>query len=290
MVSNVLAAAAILRQHYRRMWSIGLLGSLTALGLVPLALYMPRVAWARYVLLLLACLYAGRKSVQYFRARGALKQLSMEEHFLRYGSSDRQVQKCIESDENLWTKSCTLAAIKTMAPRRLPEELLSQEKRDRIMAIYRRTFRRLIPQNAVLDLWCLGGIAFVIVIAPTITVDMRAVMFQAGFLSLALAVAAEASHLFVNRRLGEALRRLFDTLIDWTLSREFVGLATKSPAYSHHLHYFAPPWFASGGVSDEFDAIIFSGSADKSLAEKALASEMAAAIYSGDGAGPVVDA
>ncbi|MEX0748090.1 MAG: hypothetical protein WD275_08835 [Rhodothermales bacterium] len=259
MVSNVLAAAAILRQHYRRLRSIGLLGSLTALGLVPLALYMPRVMWTQYILLSLVCLYAGRKTVQFFRSRGALKQLSMEEHFLRYGSTDGQVRKCIENEANLWTRSCILAALKEVAPRRLPEELLFDQKKDRVFGVYRRSFRQIIPHTSHLDLLLLCGILLIVFAAPMIEIDPRAVMFQAGFLALGMAAVAEVSHVFVTRRLSGSLHRLFDSLSTWTLGRGLVGLTSRSPAYAHHLHYFAHPWFASGGVGSEFEGLVFSG-------------------------------
>ena len=304
MVSNVLAAAAILRQHYRRLRSIGLLGSLTALGLVPLALYMPRVTWAQYILLSLVCLYAARKTVQFFRSRAALKQLSMEEHFLRYGSSDGQVRKCIENEENLWTRSCILAALKDVAPRRLPEELLFEQEKDRILGVYRRSFRQIIPHTSHPDLVLLCGILLIVFTAPMIAIDLRAVMFQAGFLALAMAVVAEASHVFVTHRLSGSLRRLFDSLSTWTLVRGLVGLTSRSPAYAHHLHYFAHPWFASGGIGSDFEGLVFSGAgaehdtlifSGEALKREAVAfrSEIADSVdraFSGDGGGATADA
>lgn len=254
MVSNVLAATAILRLHFRRLRWVGLLGALAALGLVPLALFMPRTDWWRYVVLSLVCLYTGRKVVQFFKARSALKQLSMEDHFLRYGSSGRQIQKCVENAEHMWTRSRILAGLKVIAERRMPSDLLLDEKRQRIYYRFRHAFRPMMPRVAVLDLGLLAAISVAMATAPAVAIDFRAVIFQAGFLALALSVAAEVSHLMVNRQLKGTLERLFNSLSDWTVREGLEAVYVHSGAYSHRLLYFAQPWFASVADAEEDDS------------------------------------
>lgn len=241
MVSNVLAATVILRQHYRRLRSIGLLGSITALGLVPLALYMPRPEWSRYTLLSLVCLYAGRKAVQFLRARVALKQLSMEEHFLRYGCAAGRVQKCIETDEHLWTRSCILTGLKGVMAHPITTDMVGDEKRNRVYRQFKRSFSVLDPAHAFLDAGLLLAILILLSVVPSIGVDLRAILFQAGFLALAVAGVAEASHLMIHRRLIETLPRFFTALTDWTIREAFHAAVEAS--YSHRLLYFAQPWF-----------------------------------------------
>lgn len=246
MVSNVLAATAILRQHYRRLKSIGLLGTITALGLVPLALYMPRPDWARYTLLSLVCLYAGRKAVQFARARAALKQLSMEEHFLRYGCADGQVQKCIESDQHMWTRSCILKGLKGVMAHPITTDMVGDEKRNRVYRQFKLSFQSLDPAHAFVDAGLLFTVLIILSLAPSIGVDLRAILFQAGFLALAVAGVAEASHIMIHRRLLETLRRFLTALTDWTIRQAFHAAVEAS--YSHRLLYFAQPWFAKESV------------------------------------------
>ena len=241
MISTILAATAILRQHYRRLRSIGLLGTITALGLVPLVLYMPRPDWARYTLLSLVCLYAGRKAVQYLRARSALKQLSMEEHFLRYGCARGRVEKCIKNDEHLWARSCTLSGLKGVMAHPITTDMVGDEKRNRVYRQFKRAFEALAPTHAFLDVGLLGVVVFILSTAPSIGVDLRAILFQAGFLALAIAWVAESSHLMIRRRLLETLPRFFTALTDWTIRQAFHAAVQAS--YSHRLLYFAQPWF-----------------------------------------------
>ncbi len=244
MVSNVLASAAILRRHFRRLRYLALLGTASAIGLIPLVLYMPKAAGARYALLMLVCLFAGRKVVQYFRAHRALKQLSMEEHFLRYGSTVGSVQKCVENDEHMWTRSRILLALRTMTIHRLPSNMLVNEKHQKILHRYRRAFQKMLPNVGVLDLVFLAGISLLLATVPSVAVDFRALIFQAGFLALVVAVVTEVSHFFANRQLRGGLERLFHSLSEWTI-REGLEALSRSGEYSHQLHYFAQPWFAA---------------------------------------------
>lgn len=250
MVSNVLAAAAILRRHFRRLRYIGLLGTASAVGLIPLVLYMPELVGVRYALLLVVCLYAGRKVVEYFRAHAALKQLSMEENFLRYGAASGSVQKCVENDDHMWTRSRILLGLKAMALHRLPNSMLVNEKHKRILLRYRRAFQKMLPRVGILDLVLLIGVVLLLSLSPTVKIDLSALIFQAGFLALAVAIAAEISNFFVNRQLREGLERLLQTLSDWTI-REGLEALSRSDAYSHQLHYFAQPWFAASPDRDD---------------------------------------
>jgi hypothetical protein len=253
MLSTVLAATAVLRLHFRRLRSIGLLGAVTALGLVPLSLYMPRAGWARYTMLSLVCLYAGRKVVQFLRSRAALRQFSMEEHFLRYGSSAGRVQKCIESDSHLWTRSCILGGLKGLMHHPITTDMIGDEKRDRVYRQFHRAFRKLEPAHAYLDSGLLLSLIVLVIAIPSIGINLRAILFQAGFLALAVAAIAEISHLIIRRRLFETMRRFYGTLTEWAIREALHAAVTAS--YSHRRLYFAPPWFAdSSDVDDDIDA------------------------------------
>lgn len=230
---------------------MGLLGVLGAVGLIPLALYMPRDDWSRYVLLSLVCLYAGRKIVQFINARGSLKQLSMEEHFLRYGSSGRRVQKCVQNDDHMWTRSGIVSGLKAISSRRLPGDLMADEKRNRIYQGYRQAFRALLPRLAVLDAGLVAAVGITMVLVPTIQVNLGTMMFLAGFVALALSGTVEVARWFVDRQLAEALDRWFNALSDWTLRERFENLQFQSDAYSHRLLYFTQPWFADGSAGEE---------------------------------------
>ena len=228
---------------------MGLLGAVTALGLIPLSLYMPRWDWARYTLLSLVCLYAGRKVVQFLRSRAALKQLSMEEHFLRYVSSAGRVQKCIENDTHLWTRSCILGGLKGVMHHPITTDMIGDEKRDRVYRQFHRAFRQLEPSHAYGDVVLLLSLFALLSTVPSIEVNLSAIMFQAGFLALAVAGFTEFSHLMIRRRLIETMRRFYGTLTEWAIREALHAEVTAS--YSHRLLYFAPPWFADSSDSDE---------------------------------------
>lgn len=249
MLSTVLSATAVLRQHFRRIRSIGLLGSVTALGLVPLTLYMPRPDWAKYTLLSLVCLYAGRKVIQFLKSRSALRQLSMEEHFLRYGVSAGHVQKCVHTDDHLWTRSCILGGLKGLMHHPITTDLIGDEKRNRVYRQFHSAFRDIEPARAYFDIGLLTTIFALLIAVPSIGINLRAIMFQAGFLALAVAAVAEASHLMIHRKLFETMQRLYSALTEWAIREAFH--AAVSVSYSHRLLYFAPPWFAGERETSE---------------------------------------
>lgn len=251
MVSNVLAAAAILRRHFRRLRIIGLLGTAAAVGLIPLILYVPESQLAVYFLLSIVCLYAGRKVVQYFRGHGSLKQLAMEEHFLRYGATGGSMQKCVENDEHMWTRSRILAGLKAMASHRLPNNMMLEEKHRRILQRYRHAFQKMLPAVGLVDLTLLGMLLVVLLLAsPSEDVSYRAMPVIAGVLAYVVALLAETMHLLVNRQLRDGLERLFYALSEWTV-REGLEALSRSGAYSHQLLYFAQPWFAAVDREEE---------------------------------------
>ncbi len=242
MLSTVLAATAVLRRDFRRLRSVALLGAVTALGLIPLSLYMPRADWARYTLLSLVCLYAARKLIQFLRSRVALKQLSMEEHFLRYGSSVQRVRRCMEHDAHIWTHSCILGGLKGVMQHPITTDLIGDEKRDRVYRQFHRSFRKLEPARAILDGGLLLGMLVVLSLTPSITVSFGAVLFLAGFLSLAIASFAEISHQMIRRQIFETMRRVYGALTEWAIRDALQSAVTAS--YSHRRLYFAQPWFA----------------------------------------------
>ena len=244
MVSNVLAAAAILRQHFRRLRIIGLLGTAASVGLVPLILHVPESQIAVYFLLSIVCLFAGRKVVQFFRAHRSLKQLAMEEHFLRYGATGGSVQKCVENDEHMWTRSRILQGLKEMAAQRIPNNMMIEEKHRRILQRYRQAFEKMLPAVGLVDLTLLAMLLVILLIAPKDEIGFRSLPFIAGILAYVVAILAETVHLLVNRQLREGLERLFYSLSEWTV-REGLEALSRSGAYSHQLLYFAQPWFAA---------------------------------------------
>jgi hypothetical protein len=253
MVSNVLAAAAVLRRHYRRLASMSLLGLLGAAGLVPLVLYMPREDVARYLLLLLVCVYAGRKIVQLVHARAARKQLATEEHFLRYGSSSRRMQKAVRNEDEMWQRSAVVSGLRAIDSHPVRDGLMAEERRRLIYRRYRQAFRTLRPSLAVFDALLIAVLVATMLLAPRIQVSLITMLFLAGFVALALTGAVEAARWFVHRQLAESLERWFDALSDWTLRVSLEQLHARSEAYAHRLLYVAQPWFADGGESSGAD-------------------------------------
>ncbi len=244
MVSNVLASAAILRRPFSRLRYLGLLGTACSVGLIPLVLHMPESTGGRYGLLVVVCLFAGRKVVQYFRGHAALKQISMEEHFLRYIATGGSIQKCVENENHMWARSRILGGLRTLATNRFPSNMLVSERHQRVLHRYQHAFQELMPRSSLPDILLILVFGIMLALTPTSDVDFGAFIYQAGFLALIVAVIGEGSHLIVNRRLHEGLNRLFQTLTDWTI-REGLQKLERTGPYAHHLHYFAPPWFAT---------------------------------------------
>jgi hypothetical protein len=109
------------------------------------------------------------------------------------------------------------------------------------------------PAQAYLDSGLLISLIVLVITVPSIGIKLRAIMFQAGFLALAVAAFAEISHLIIRRRLFETMRRFYGTLTEWAIREALHAAVTAS--YSHRRLYFAPPWFAdSSDVDDDADA------------------------------------
>ncbi|MEX0822335.1 MAG: hypothetical protein WD021_09340 [Rhodothermales bacterium] len=242
---------------------MGLLALAGAVGLIPLVLYAPRHDGWRYTLLFLVCLYAGRKIVRFVRARRAQKQLNVEEHVLRYGSSGRRVQKCIQNGEHMWTHSRIVAVLTDISRDRFPTELTLEARRRRIYTRYRQAFRDLRPQNGLLDTVLVVSVAGLTGLVPTIEVDLRTVLFLGGFLALSVVASVECVRWFADARLSSAVDRWFGALSEWTLRDCLEVLQAHESAYSHRVLYYTQPWFAGGpsskgGTSDD-DLVLRAG-------------------------------
>lgn len=247
MYHDVFAASAVLRGQFRRVKSLGMAGACCALAAVPVALQVPQHLAVRYAAILLLCVYCARKVVQMFRSRGAVKQISMEEHFVKYDVSGEHVQKCVSVDRHLWTRSCILSALKALAKRQARTLGFDPGKAELLTGQYRRAFRRLTHRYAAIDLAILAAVALLLILAPKLDVELRSMAFQAGFLAFCVAVAAEVAHVSGVRRMEESLHGLFTALSQWTLARGFDDLVVRPVPFTHVPVYYAQPWFAEDG-------------------------------------------
>lgn len=252
MSPTILAPISHLRRGYRRSRYFSILQCISGLGLIPMLIYAPRYPAARNIALVLLGCYLIRQIVQGLRAHFGIKQLGLEEHFIRHIHDPDRLHQCLRTDDHLWGRSVILQSLRRLLAQPVPGLLLIEEKQQHAAEHYRRAFRRIRPAASWLDLLLLLLLGGVLAFTPLIPIDLHALMFQSGLMALALTVLAEGSQCWEQRRMAYHFTQLSEALGTWTLTRQRTEEAhhgSRKP-YGHTLLYQAPPWFIAltGGL------------------------------------------
>ena len=232
-----------LRETYRRFMWIALTGGLLAAGLSSLLFY-PSYSTQRAVLLgPLLLVYVLRKGYLWQRGRQAVRQLRLEEQFLRQGLEPAQLRQCLYGYDHLWSRSLTLQGLQSILDNPLPRLLRPQEKKKRIRTQYHRVLLplRLPAFNLDLTLCLLFFGTWLFLVGPQ---NLSLLSAAAPLLMLTV----EGLQAVFQRRLHAAFDHAEQSLCHWTLAHRFDEMLStmRNQLYIHRSLYQVRPWFTTG--------------------------------------------
>lgn len=248
MTSIVVLHGHQLGQVYQRLRIVAALQAILAVSALPFVILTPRLAAATVLLVLVLGAYAAAKGYVAVKHTRVLKQLRLEERFLRDLPRGEKLVALLARDNHLWSSSRLWIGLRALLTQPLPHLLLVDEKRKRIERHYHRAIRDLQPRRfngylpAVLGLvgfwhltWILSG------------VSGGAFLLTAGLLSGVLAL--EVLQTGIQWGICHQFTLLEQALCDWTLYNRFeLGVSSREKNYVHRLLYQARPWFLAPGT------------------------------------------
>ncbi len=223
-----------LRRQIRRLQRVVASGTLATLGASAALLTTPRAGWMSFVLLLALAGYLQRKVRQVIRAHRAVKQLRLEEQFVRHGPAPAEVLTCVRRRNHLWTQSLTLKALKELlspSPR-----VLNGDTRRQVRRQYRRSFGALRPARVPVDLlWFCGLLGGWFVAVPEALFQQPPPALLLGAALLLPVLLAEVLQAVLQADLRDGFDDFTALLSDWTMAREFE--ATLQAARRKHYRH-----------------------------------------------------
>jgi hypothetical protein len=245
MLTILLAALAHLRQVFRRHRLLALVEGLAAVGLLPLLSFASRFAWIRGLVVALLVVQGVRSVLLFVRADAALRQLHLEEAFLRASHDPLTLRQSLRDRDPGGRPSRILQGLRAARSRPMPG-LLAEERRQRLYQMYRHAFQRYNPGRPYTALVVVGLVGAGLVAASPLRLPPPTFPFLSGVLALLLSIAAAGASLVLRLQAARRLDHFTLALAEWTLSEPLAD-ALYRPAgqgYAHTVHYQAPSWFA----------------------------------------------
>lgn len=199
--------------------------------------------WPSPVLLVLLTGLLVSKIWQFMRNDRALKQIRLEERFLRQPLDPDLLRRCLSRSEHVWDDSCTLRGLRAVLVKPLPRLMPQREKIEFVRRKYHRVHQRLLPTRAQL-----GVIVPLFVLAHIVSDSTLAARPSIAVVVVLALAALEVAQLRTTWLLHGRFRQYENALSRWTLSRpEFQNiLAPPVKSYRHDLLYRAAPLFSAG--------------------------------------------
>ena len=248
MTSVVVLQGHQLCQVYRRLRSVAAVQGVLAVATLPFVLFTPRVIPATVLLVLVLIGYAALKGRSLLRYSHTLKQLRLEERFLKEVTRGNVFQHLVSEHEHLWSTSRLWIGLRAVLLQPLPYLLLIDEKRRRIERHFHRAIRDLQPRKVNLH-----APAFLVIVVfwdfARILEAADGVGFVVTAALFATILAFEALQTGLQWTVGRNFADLERALCAWTLANKFEqGFAPSGKHYVHRLLYEARPWFLSAGA------------------------------------------
>ncbi len=231
-----------MRRQIRRLQQITVAGTLATLAASAVLLTTPEVLWLRVLLLLALVGYLHRKLRQIYWAHRAVKQLRLEEHFVRHGPTPEEVLTCVRRRNHLWTQSLTLKALKSLLAPASEEALRVGEKGKHVRRQYRRSFGALCPSRVPVDLvWCVGLLLLWLWSAPQALPQAMSPLLALGAAAMLVLLLTEVVQTVLRADLRDGFEAFTTLLSDWTLARRFEETlqAARQKHYRHTPLYRA---------------------------------------------------
>lgn len=230
-------------QVFRRLYTVAAVQVMLALGILPLIVLTPRVVPATVFLVLSLLLYAGLKGRGISRGLNLLKQMRLEENFLRQIRRSEHLRSLLNGEGHVWSSSRLWMGLQSIVSSPLPDLLHADEKLRRLQRHFHRAVRDLQPSSYNLEAAVLVlSILFWEALGDPAMIGAGANQVVAGFWAALLALEALQSGL--QWSLGHAFEKMEEALARWTLANELEhGVAPPGRSYVHRLLYHARPWF-----------------------------------------------
>ena len=178
--------------------------------------------WLALVLALILIGYTHRKLRQVFWARRAVKQLRLEEQFLRHGPTPEQVLTCTRRYDHLWTQSLTLKGLKTLFERPQGASLPGSTPQNPLDDPYTRAFKTLRPSPwpGALIWFAALSLGWLWVVPDALLHDMPPLIFT-GLTLLLLILVAEVVQQILCADLSDGFDHFLTLLNAWAHTHAF---------------------------------------------------------------------
>ena len=238
MSRRIVAHLAALRHQIRRIEQATIVGTVALVPCAAILMMTSGMHWSSLVLLLVLVGYLRRKVGQIVRARRAVKQLRLEEQFVRHRPAPKHVLTCTRRPNHLWAQSLTLKGLKALfanpPARRLPVE----DKQRYIRRHYIRSFNPLWPSRIPVDLLWFSALGlFWLWVVPEALLQAPSSGVLAGVGLLLVILGAEALQIVLQADLRGGFEHLATLLSDWTLAQPFTLHMVREKPYRHTSLY-----------------------------------------------------
>ncbi|HEX7070573.1 MAG TPA: hypothetical protein VF190_07195 [Rhodothermales bacterium] len=248
MASTVILHGHHLCQAYRRLRFVAMAQGVLAVAVLPFVILTPRLAPATVTLVVILGAYAAVKGYVAVKYERVLKQLRLEERFLRDLPRGEQLVALLTHDHHLWSHSRLWMGLRALLLHPLPHLLLVDEKRRRIERHFHRAMRD--PQPRAFNWHALIVLGVILLWDVTRLYEGAtggAFLVTGGILGTMLALEALQSGM--QWALGSLYLQLEKALCDWTFQHRFEqGITSFRKHYVHRLLYHSRPWFLSPGT------------------------------------------
>lgn len=240
MSHRIFAHLATLRYQIRRIEQATVLGTVALASGTALLLTTSSTRWSSLVLLLVLAGYLRRKISQITRTRQAVKQLRLEEQFVRHCPAPEHMLTCTRRSNHLWTRSLTLKGLKALLAHPPARQLPLEDQRRYVRHHYIRAFTPLGPPSILVDLlWfaALGLLLLWFVPEAPLQASSPGVLAGAGLLLVIL--VAEIIQVVLQADLRGGFEHLATLLSDWTLAQPLELHTFREKTYRHTALYRA---------------------------------------------------
>ena len=222
MSRRLFAHLAALRYQIRRVERAAVLGTVALIPCAVLLLTTLDANWMRLVLFFVLAGYLWRKGRQILRARRTVKQLRLEEQFVRHRPASTHLLTCTRRPNHLWTHSLTLKGLKAMLENPPPRRFSVKDQQHLVRRHYLRSFAPLWPSPFPVDLLWLAAVGLLwLWLIPDAYLQAPAPTVLAGAGLLLLILVGEIIQVVLQADLRGGFTHLTSLLSEWTLVQPF---------------------------------------------------------------------
>ena len=220
MSRRIVAHLAALRYQIRRIEQATVLGTVALVPCAVILLTTLGPSWSSLVLFLVLVGYAQRKMGRMAQARRTVKQLRLEEQFVRHRPASRHMLTCTRRPTHLWTHSLTLKGLKALLAHPPARRLPVEDKQRYVQRHYLRAFTPLRPSLLPVDLLWLSALGLLwLWFAPAALLQAPPPEVLAGAGLLLIILVAEIVQIVLQADLRSGFEHLASLVSEWTLAQ-----------------------------------------------------------------------